>query len=248
VEFIDFIMSVRAFVRECEPLSLVLIIFDTLARSMIGGDENSARDMGLVLDAFRRVRSEFPGCCCLAVGHPGKDEKRGIRGSSLIEGNVDTIIEIEASALNTDTGAPAVRATSRKVKDGEAFRPFRLTLTEQPCCIGPDDTPTESLVIAPNAIEKAPLKSKPGSKSYAAATARQAYKVITDRIIHSSERPPSLSEQDMPSLFAHNGVINSNTTSKLQSQAAHRIMIRLQDQNAVTVKDGRVLLGKNRLL
>jgi hypothetical protein len=38
------------------PLRPALIVIDTLARSMVGGDENSAEDMGLLIAAAERIR------------------------------------------------------------------------------------------------------------------------------------------------------------------------------------------------
>jgi hypothetical protein len=38
-----------------------LVVFDTLARSMVGGDENSARDMGQLIDGAEHVRQAGAG-------------------------------------------------------------------------------------------------------------------------------------------------------------------------------------------
>ena len=48
-----------------------LIIFDTLARCMVGGDENSPLDMGRAVAAADRVRVET-GAAVLLVHHPTK--------------------------------------------------------------------------------------------------------------------------------------------------------------------------------
>jgi hypothetical protein len=245
-EFANLVITIRAFVKKYGPLAL--IIFDTLPASIEGCDENSAKDVGQVLDTLRRLHSEFFGCCILAVSHSGKDEDRGVRGSSLLECNIDGIIHVVKGALGSDTNTPTAMVTIEKIKDDEALRPFRLTSIKQPCCYGPDNRRGESLVIAPNTIEKAPVKSKPGSTSDAAAIARRAYEVITDRIIYSSETPPSLPRREMRSLFANNGVTDPDAERRLRSQAVRRIFTRLQAQDAIVVKDGRVMLGKNRPL
>lgn len=68
------------------------VILDTLARCMVGADENSARDCGVVVDAMTRLLASTPGGrgVVLGVHHAGKDGKT-LRGSSAFEGGVDTV-------------------------------------------------------------------------------------------------------------------------------------------------------------
>ena len=70
-----------------------LIVIDTLHRSMPGGDENTAKDMGLVIDACTRM-SQASGGCVLLVHHTGWNETRQ-RGSSSLKGAIDTEIEVK---------------------------------------------------------------------------------------------------------------------------------------------------------
>jgi hypothetical protein len=79
-----------ALVAELRP---VLVVIDTVARSMIGGDENTSKDMGKVVEAGDRIR-RAAGSCVLFVHHSGKDEGRGMRGSNSLEGGCDTAWEI----------------------------------------------------------------------------------------------------------------------------------------------------------
>jgi AAA domain len=69
-----------------------LVVLDTLARCMVGADENSARDCGLVVDAMTRVLASTPGGrgVVLGVHHAGKDGKT-LRGSSAFEAASDTV-------------------------------------------------------------------------------------------------------------------------------------------------------------
>ena len=78
-----------------------LVIVDTLARAMPGGDENSAKDIGYVVANFDSIR-EQAGCALIAVHHTGKDTARGMRGSSSLQGAVDTSMEVvgDAHAVN----------------------------------------------------------------------------------------------------------------------------------------------------
>lgn len=72
-----------------------LIIVDTFAKLIAagGGDENSAKDQGLVFTNVQRVKNNTDTHVAL-VGHKGKDENRGARGSNAILGDVDLMVEI----------------------------------------------------------------------------------------------------------------------------------------------------------
>jgi RecA-family ATPase len=61
----------------------VLVVLDTLARSMPGGDENSARDMGVMIAGADTIR-RASGACVLLIHHTGKDGllERGTRPSA----------------------------------------------------------------------------------------------------------------------------------------------------------------------
>lgn len=97
----------------------VLIVIDTLARSMVGGDENSARDVGLLIDAADKLR-QATGATVLLVHHTGKDGQT-YRGSSALEGACDTMIEVQL-----DGGTVTIRC--EKQKDDEPFEPIRMRL------------------------------------------------------------------------------------------------------------------------
>lgn len=70
-----------------------LIVVDTLARTMIGGNENSTQDMSQLVANGDILRDRFR-CNVLWVHHTGKDESRGARGSSALRAATDTEIEI----------------------------------------------------------------------------------------------------------------------------------------------------------
>lgn len=76
----------------------VLVILDTIARSMPGGDENSAKDMGLVVLAMESVKRATDGGVALGVHHLGKDKTAGARGSSSLESGVDTVYVVDKTA------------------------------------------------------------------------------------------------------------------------------------------------------
>lgn len=72
-----------------------LIIVDTVARVMAGGDENDAQDMGRLIAAGDRLR-QHTGAAVLFIHHAGKDSARGARGHSSLRAALDTEILVTA--------------------------------------------------------------------------------------------------------------------------------------------------------
>lgn len=71
-----------------------IIVFDTLAQSVAGANENSAEDMGKAIKHCKDLHTDT-GALVLLVHHAGKDSERGARGWSGIKAAAD--IEIEVS-------------------------------------------------------------------------------------------------------------------------------------------------------
>lgn len=96
------------------------IVIDTVARCMTG-DENSTKDMGLLIKACDYIRAQTGAHVCL-VHHSGKDKALGIRGSSALNGAVDTALLIEKEVQ----GKMTVRM--KKQKDAEFMGSKDLSL------------------------------------------------------------------------------------------------------------------------
>lgn len=84
--------DLRQFTDLVRMLKPDLIIIDTLAHSMLPGDENNTRDMGLFLKAAKRIQKESQ-CAVILVHHTGK-EGRAERGSSALRGASDVMIRL----------------------------------------------------------------------------------------------------------------------------------------------------------
>lgn len=89
-----------------------LVVLDTLARCMVGADENSAKDCGIVVDAMTRLVERTPGGRGVVLGahHSGKDGKT-FRGSSVFEAGADTV-------YSTVRDGAVVTLNREKRKDG----------------------------------------------------------------------------------------------------------------------------------
>lgn len=114
------VATVGAFIEYAQALGPVLIVFDTLARCILGVEENSARDMGQVIHHVDLIR-RATGACVTLVHHTGHQEGRA-RGSSALRAALDTEIEV----VGTD-GQVTVKVT--KQKDGQEPNPRHFTAT-----------------------------------------------------------------------------------------------------------------------
>jgi hypothetical protein len=76
-----------------------LLILDTFAKATAGAEENSAKDMGVIMAALRQLADEL-GVCVLIIHHTTKGGSQGLRGSSAIVGDLDFNIEV----LDHDAG------------------------------------------------------------------------------------------------------------------------------------------------
>jgi hypothetical protein len=107
----------------------LLIIFDTLARCMYGGDENSASDMGIAvdtLDFFRAVKREDMlalGATVLVLHHTTKAGNQE-RGSSALRGAADTL------SILTQDKEGILTLKVEKQKDDSAGDPKHFKFTQ----------------------------------------------------------------------------------------------------------------------
>jgi RecA-family ATPase len=111
--------SVEAFNEVVKKYAPKLVVIDTFARAAVGGDENSAKDVGRVisvLDTIYRVHD----CSSIVVHHSTKNGGSE-RGSGAIRGAADATWEIVADY--THSGLTTLQAVCRKMKDSEPPRP-----------------------------------------------------------------------------------------------------------------------------
>lgn len=111
--------EIAQLIKQLEPYQPTLIIVDTLARHMVGGDENSAKDMGQVIQAADALRQAFD-CAVLVIHHTGKKENSE-RGSSALRGAADTMIEVKSTCSG-------MTLTCTKQKDAPEFPPIHLQM------------------------------------------------------------------------------------------------------------------------
>jgi putative DNA primase/helicase len=107
-----------------------VIVLDTLARCFIGGDENSAKDMGLFVEGCRRLQQET-GATVIAIHHAGKPKNARSgpteRGSSalraasdavIVQKKKDHIVTVVNDKQKDDEEAPEIRLRLERVDLG----------------------------------------------------------------------------------------------------------------------------------
>ena len=70
-----------------------MIFIDTVARAMLGADENSSKDMGEFISTCDRIK-EYAGATVVGIHHSGKNEDLGMRGSNALLGAIDSSIRV----------------------------------------------------------------------------------------------------------------------------------------------------------
>lgn len=154
VHFVKAQMNLRSTLDDLNALIEVIrerglrpavIFIDTLARAYAGGEENSSAEMMQFVSVMAALQDALD-CAVCVVHHSGKDETRGMRGSSALLAAVDA--ELELTRISDDDATePVCTVKSTKQKDGMdgLSWSFRLDLMH----VSPLDPDATSLVVHP---------------------------------------------------------------------------------------------------
>ena len=145
---VDYVKALEAKLKK----SCVLIVVDTLNRSLNGGDENSSQAMGAFISSCDYLRNQT-GAHVAAVHHTSKDGAKEPRGHSSLMGAVDTAVSVEKRGSGN-------AATVRKNKDDEdgwsiGFRLRQVTIGED------EDGDPETSCVLVESDEVPDARSKP---------------------------------------------------------------------------------------
>lgn len=136
-----------------------LVVIDTMARAMAGGDENSGADMTLAVKAIDAVRAAT-GAHVMVIHHCGKDEARGARGHSSLRAAVDTEIEI-----TRPDGSEISTARVTKQRDLAIGGPMPFSLKIVTLGLDRRGKPVTSCVVKHEDEMMAPSRGKAGRKN-----------------------------------------------------------------------------------
>lgn len=152
-------MEWDALTEVCKRRGAALIICDTQARITVGVEENSAKEMGVIIHRVEEMRMAT-GACVALVHHEGVQGERG-RGSTSVKGAMQT----ELRVVRDGKGLANTRITvaNPKQKDDEEAEDVVFAL-EQQVIDGmrkEDGSPITSVVLVPAEPGEAPTASEP---------------------------------------------------------------------------------------
>ena len=119
------VIAAASDVREHFGLPVKLIVVDTVARALGGGDENGP-DMGLLVRGLDQIR-EATSAAVLAIHHPRKDGNGGERGHGALRGALDVRIEV---TRDENTGVSSAKVIETRDLEPGAVFPFQLESVE----------------------------------------------------------------------------------------------------------------------
>lgn len=122
----DRLIAAIEWAKQRMAVPLKLIVIDTLARALAGGNENAPDDMGALVVNMDLIR-EKTGAAVLFVHHSGKDQARGARGHSSLQAAIDTEIEVVDDEEGGTRTATVVK--QRELTKGDVLE-FSLRVVE----------------------------------------------------------------------------------------------------------------------
>jgi AAA domain len=145
VNFYSDAAAVADVTQAAKAIGARLVIVDTLARAIGEGDENTAGDMGQLITVVDALRAAT-GAHVMIVHHTGKDESRGMRGHSSLNGAADITLHVSGA----EDGR---RAEVKKNKDGVSGVGLGFTL--RPIVTGRDEDGDEIVTMVVDEVEAA---------------------------------------------------------------------------------------------
>ncbi|UWS79977.1 helicase RepA family protein [Phaeobacter sp. G2] len=202
-----------------------LVVVDTMARSMGGGDENSSRDVSQFVANIDAIRTQT-GAHVLVIHHSGKNAEAGARGSSALRAAIDTEIAI------TDR-----QITCAKQRDMEF--PNRLFFNLESVELGRDrdGEPVTSAVVVEASATARTAKPLRGREEVAAQALAEALRLYGEK--HNRENIPNNRDavalvrwRDQCEAF---GLTEKDATKDAKRKAFDRAKQRLMDHDHIRV-------------
>jgi hypothetical protein len=134
-------------IEACRRLEPVLVVLDTQARMTVGLEENSAKEMGVFIEAVRAIR-EATGACVLTVHHTGR-QGGDARGSSAIDGAQHTELKVVA-----EKGSLRGKLISEKQKDMALADDLELVFAVHTVGVDEDGEDITSLALVSDAFRR----------------------------------------------------------------------------------------------
>lgn len=157
----------------------VLVIFDTFARIFAGGEENSAKDVGETIVILGAIQERYQTAVAI-IHHAGKDEGKGMRGSSALLGAVDTELEcVKVSPEDSDDRVGKLTVTKQKDGEDGLIFGYRMEVVQ----LSDIDAAASSLAVEP--LDEAEMarfgigpKAAKVKKARLTGTAKKAFQIL----------------------------------------------------------------------
>lgn len=186
-----------------------LIVIDTLAQSMPGGDENAGDDMGKAL-AHCRGLHRATGALVMLVHHSGKDASKGARGWSGLRAAAD--VELEVVRADDDRVL-----TVTKQKDGDDGGEFGFRLETVLVDFDDDGDEVTSCIVAHGDVAPGVKSRKNGKRDDVKAN---LLRVVAELSGLDGETDIS----DVETLAAQRGIGRRTVLNKMQALAADGVV------------------------
>ena len=148
---------------ERERIQPGLIIFDTFRASTTGIEENSAKEVGAVIDVLKQIKTDL-ACSILVVHHMGKETAKGARGSTVITADTDLSFEVEGADFRQERAQLILK--NRKNKFAAKQPDLYVDMIQHRDCLVADFAAKKAAVSGNNARVLAAMQKAPRPLTY----------------------------------------------------------------------------------
>jgi hypothetical protein len=226
---------------------VVWIIFDTLSRVLAGGDENSSRDMGLLVLSIDRIYRKTGAHCSLIHHMPLAGGDR-MRGHGLANGAGDTTIKVDKKDGVVTAAVAKASDLAEDEKPALSFRFKSVTVSEDP-----HRTASVMVQAEDQAAKSAAPKAKTRKETKIVLTFRDAVSEALDadgNTIQVRGTGPNVRAVDVQKVRAEferryaSGEPDATKRADASRKAFKRTMAGLPPQFATETREGREFIWK----
>lgn len=134
-------------IEACRRLGPALVVVDTQARVSVGVEENSAKELGLVIDRMEQLRAATRACVLL-IHHTGHVGDHG-RGSTSAKGALQSELHVSKKGDRAANTIVTIKTGKQKDDEQESDIQFGLKVVNLPGEAKPDGRPVTSVVLVP---------------------------------------------------------------------------------------------------
>jgi hypothetical protein len=236
----DTIDQLIATVREAERvlgikvIKVGLLVIDTYAKALAagGGDENSAKDQNRAAANLARLHDELDLHVAL-VGHTGKNEDRGARGSNAHEADIDLMVRISGQALKT---AKVTKANDQAEREIARFRLAEFEIDRDE-----DGDPITTAIVESGGEDIQSGATDGGERKLPdrQRAALNAPEICSTSIVPDTRDDGSVSLETWKERMIADGILNERGNPREQFK---RIRDRLAERSLIKVSGDRVWL------